>query len=401
MDRKRTRQLLALGLFRTSRSIAAGMIMLGFPYFILQHLHLGALTLGLLYAAAGIATAVLGLAIGYLADTWGRKHALILVGATLPASTALVVYSDRLAHPLPWLYLASMLGGFSATGSLMGGGVGGAAAPIQSAVIVDLAKPYKPTAYFSWFNFFSGVFAALGALLGKLLSVPEIFLAATLISLAGLAALAPLRLPRYHANPRQLKGKRIIGQFSMTGALNGLTQGLITPFLIPFFVLIFDVPKSQMAVYGFISGGLGALALLAAPPLEKRWGFVKTVALTRGLGAILLLILPFEHWLPLALAIYFVTPALRVMAVPVQQTALSERVEAHELGRALGLNQVARLAASSGAIAFTGAMFESALEVPFVVYFVIMSMNIYLYYRFFGERQENAALAEPPPGETA
>ncbi len=387
MPAAKFKQLLTLGLFRTSRSLAAGMIMLGFPYLILRHLHLGALTLGLLYATAGVATAVLGLLFGYLADSWGRKHSLVLVGATLPLSTALAWASSGLAHPLPWLYLASMLGGFSATGSLMGGGVGGAAAPIQSAVIVDVAKPNNPTAYFSWFNFFSGVFAAVGALLGRLLDVRQIFLAATLISLAGLITLLPLRLPRYRANPRRLQGRQVIGKFTLTGALNGLTQGLITPFLIPFFVLVFHIPKSHMAVYGFISGSLGALALLAAPKLEAHFGFVKSIALTRGLGAVLLLMLPFEHWLPLALAIYFVTPGLRVMAIPVQQTALSERVEAHELGRALGLNQVARLAASSGAIAFTGAMFETALEVPFVVYFLIMSMNIYLYFRFFGERK--------------
>src|SRR5487761_1423375 len=152
------RQLLALGLFRTSRSIAAGMITLGFPYLILRQLHLSALTLGLLYAAAGIATAILGLLFGYLADVWGRKSTLILVGALLPLSAALVWFSEARPHPLPWLYVASIIGGFSATGSLMGGGVGGAAQPIQSAVIVDLAAPSRRTTYFSWFNFFSGLF---------------------------------------------------------------------------------------------------------------------------------------------------------------------------------------------------------------------------------------------------
>ncbi len=391
------RSLWAIGWFRVSRSLAAGMIMLGFPYLILRTLHYGAWTLGLLYAVAGIGTAALGLGFGFLADVWGRKPTMILVGVLLPVSAGCVLLSLRLAHPLPGLYAASILGGFSATGSLMGGGVGGAAQPIQSAVVADLTHLEKRTFYFSLFTFISGIFAALGALLGRLFSVPDMFLAAMIIASVGLLALLPLRLPRYRPNPRKLASRKVIGKFSLTGALNGFTQGLITPFLIPFFVLVFHVARPQMAIYGFISGSLGSLALLAAPLLERCFGFVHSIAVTRGLGAMLLIILPFEHWLPLALGIYFLTPALRVMALPVQQTALSERVNADELGRALGLNQVARLAASSGAIAFTGYMFDSALEVPFFLYGAIMVLNIYLYYRFF--RQPGAPA--PEAGDTA
>jgi hypothetical protein len=73
-----------------------------------------------------------------------------------------------------------------------------------------------------------------------------------------------------------------------------------------------------------------------------------------------------------------------VTAVPVQQTALTEMVNQDELGRALGINQVARLGASSGGITLTGYLFNiSDIAMPFCIYAVVMAANILLYFRFF------------------
>ncbi|MGH9455634.1 MAG: MFS transporter [Terriglobia bacterium] len=377
--------LVLLALFRASRSIAAGMITLAFPYLILTSLHRSALTLGLLYTVAAIATAAFGLLFGFLADTWGQKKTLVLVAFMLPASSMLVFLSGKL-----WvLFLATAIGGYSATGSLMGGGVGGAAQPIQTVVLAGLTSLDERTFFFSIFTFMSGAFAAIGALMARLFTVQDIFLAATIISFAGLVFLGPIHLEKSRGDFRRLSSKRVIGKFTLTGALNGFSQGLIIPFLIPFFVLVYGVPKAQMSVYGFISGTLGAFAILAAPRLEHHFGFVKSIAFTRGLGAVLLALLPVSHYLSIALAIYFVTPALRVAALPVQQNALVVMVEQSEVGRALGINQVARLAASSGAIPFTGYMFDiSEVGLPFYIYAGVMAVNILLYFHFFSEEEK-------------
>ncbi|MGE5206336.1 MAG: MFS transporter, partial [Chlamydiota bacterium] len=255
------RHLLYLLLFRTSRSIAAGMITLAFPYLILNKYHYGSLTLGLLYTTAAVATAVTGLLAGFLADLWGRKRSLWLVALTLPVSSAIVVGT----HHLAWLFVAVMLGGYSATGSLIGGGVGGAAQPVQTAIIASLAKSHERTSYFSVFSFLSGMFAAGGSLAARLFTIQHVFAAATVVSAAGLLFLFPLRLPEPVGELRRMKSARVIGQFSLTGMLNGFSQGLIMPFLIPFFVLVYHLPKDRMAVYSFASGGVGALALLTAP----------------------------------------------------------------------------------------------------------------------------------------
>ncbi len=390
-------QLILLALFRVTRSVAAGMITIAFPYLILRSLHYSALMLGLLYTAAALATAVFGLLFGFLADIWGREKTLWVVGLLIPLSAGLVYFSSHLAI----LFVASILGGFSATGSLMGGGVGGAAAPIQSAVIADLTTPENRTSYFSILTFLSGVFAAGGALLVRVFSIREAFLAAALISLAGVVLLFPIRARNVRGKLRKLESKGVIGKFTLTGALNGFTQGLITPFLIPFFVLVYHVPKGQMSVYGFVSGVVGSLALLAAPLLEQHWGFVRSIAVTRGLGTALLIALPLIHLLPLAVVIYCLTPALRIMALPVQQTALTQMVVPDEIGRALGINQVARLAASSGGIALTGELFNvDDFGLPFYLYAVVMSFNILLYFRFFGPLEARLR-GEPPAAETS
>ena len=389
-----SRELMLLMLFRAARSIAAGMISLAFPYLILRTLRYPAVVLGLVYTAGAIATALLGLVFGFLADAWGRKDALIAAGVLLPAGCLLVYFSGA----LPAIFVAAMLGGFSATGSLMSGGAGGAAQPIQSALVADLTTPEKRTSYFSIFTFASGLFAALGALGQRLIEVREVFLVAALISAAGTLLLLPIARRPAPGRARRLPSRVVIGKFTITGALNGFAQGLVTPFLIPFFILVYEVPKSEMSTYGFISGAAGSFGLLAAPYLERRWGFVKSIAITRGLGAILLAAMPLSPARAMALAIYFATPALRVAALPAQQTAITELVGGDEVGRALGINQVARLAASSGAMTLTGYLFHTGnIGLPFYVYAGIMMLNIFLYFRFFGA--EPGAGAPPPSGE--
>jgi MFS family permease len=383
-----------LTLFRMTRSVAAGMIMIVFPYLVLQRLHFGPLTLGLLYVVGAIATAGLGLLIGLLGDVWGRKKALFVAGLLMPFSSLLIFLSGHLVV----LMLASALGGFSATGSLAGGGVGGAAAPIQSAVIADMALREKRTFYFSAFSFLSGIFGAVGALAARLFDVHTAFLVATLISAAGIPLIFWLSVEDVGGKLTRLRSRVVVGKFSLTGLLNGFSSGLIVPFLIPFFVLVYSLPKSSMAVYGFISGGLASVALLTAPALERRLGFVKSIAWTRGVGTVLLVLMPLVRWLPLSLFIYILTPSLRVAAVPVQQAALVDMVDRDERGRALAANQVARLSASSAGIALTGWLFDAAeIALPFFAYAAVMVSNIYLYFRFFSGW--GAGTASRAPGE--
>ncbi|NNM88400.1 MAG: MFS transporter [Phycisphaerae bacterium] len=404
----RRRSLLLLVIFRLLRSAASAMIAVALPYLVLRKLHYGSLMLGAIYMIGLASTAVLGLAVGHLADRWSRKGTLILTGVMVPLS-ALLVY----ARPdLPILFLASLIGGFAATGSLIGGGVGGAAQPAQTAVIADLTTLSNRTLYYSVLAFLSGVAGAGGAWLVRYFSIHNVFLVAAGLSALGLPALVFMVIPaRPPAVPRtsdaHKASRKNIRKFGITGMFNGFSQGLITPFLIPFFVIVYGLHKSQMASYTSVATMLGAVSLLAAPMLEKRLGFVRSIAFTRALGTLLLLVMAIWHNLDFALIIYAVTPALRIAALPAQQTAITSRVHSDDVGRALAVNQVARVSAASGAILCTGYLFDlSAVEVPFFIYAAVMSANIFLYFKFFPNQAPSPIISAdtseqpslPPPG---
>ncbi len=371
---------------RITRSIAAGMINVAFPYYILTTLHYGALVIGSIYVSATVATAVLGFLFGITTDVWGKRGTLIITGLLLPLSAFMVYISPSL-----WvIFPAAMIGGYSATGSLAGGGIGGAMQPIQNAVIANLTPNSDRTKYFSRFTFLSGATAAIGALMVKLFDVQDVFLAATLISLAGIPGLWFIKVSDSKGNIRKLKTKTTIGKFTLTGMLNGLSQGLTVPFLIPFFVLVYHLPKSQVSEYAFISGMIGSFAILGAPLLEKMFGFVKSIVVTRAIGAILFVLFPIIKYLPVSVIIYIISPSLRIAALPIQQSELTKRVDDEEMGRALGINQVARLAASSTGTGLSGYLMENALyELPFFIYGGIMAVNLILYIKFFGEKNSN------------
>ena len=150
-------------------------------------------------------------------------------------------------------------------------------------------------------------------------------------------------------------------------------------------MIVYGVPKSRMSVYGFASELVAAAAILISPQIERRFGFVKGVAVTRGVGALLLLLLPLTRIFDLALVVYMLTPALRVAAVPAQQTALTAMVRESDMGRALAMNQVARLTTSAGAVGLTGYMFDlSDIGLPFYAYAAVTAVSLVLYFQFFG-----------------
>ncbi len=403
-----------LSVLRVFRSVAAGFINLMFPYFVLVELYPnsneGVLVLGLVYTVATLASAGLGMLLGFAADLVGRKSTFLVALAMLPMSTALLMVS----RALPVVFLAAAVGGYSATGSLAGGGVGGIAAPIQSALMTDLTARKDRTFLFGLLAFVSGLAAAAGAFGAGFLPTSSILLVATVLGALSFAVGLFLRDRAEPKRGQRMRTRKVIGQFSLTGILNGVSQGLLTPFLIPFFILVYAVPKETMGLYTTVSGIIASFALLAAPWIEKALGFLGSIYATRGGTVLIALAFPFVRLLPVSLAFYFAFPSLRVMAVPVQQSAMMDMVGEGERGRAFGINQGFRLLFSSAGTGFTGYEFNADLiYVPFLAYAVAMTANLALYHRFFKgyrsplSRPESAAPrpdtrgspgpADPPP----
>ncbi|MCL4355629.1 MAG: MFS transporter [Nitrososphaerota archaeon] len=389
------RSLGYLAALRVLRSVAAGMINVAFPFLVLTELHLGTFILGVMYSAATMATALMGLGVGVAADLVGRRISFVVALALLPLSAFLVVASTS----VPSLFVAAIVGGISATGSLPGGGVGGAAQPIQSILTTELTSRKDRTRYYSLLAFISGVASAGGAYLGGFGAIQDVFAVAAVLGAASVLLTPLVRMEKSVRRSFRIKSGSAIGKFSITGMLNGLSQGLVTPFLIPFFIVLYGVTRQEMNVFAAASGLIASFALLLAPRIERRLGFLRGMLATRGFSVVLSVLMPLIRLFPVSLSIYLLLPATRVMALPVQQAAMMDMVSGDERGTAFGINQTTRLVASSGGTYFSGFEFAAAdadplaIDYPFALYGVVLALNLGLYWWFFKRYR-------PPPGVT-
>ncbi len=372
-----------LAIIRIIRSISAGMISIVYPYIAIKMLHFNLSTLGFVYALAALMTALFSIAFGYLADFIGRRLSLFISSLTLTISILILLIKINFFTAV----IAAILGGISNTGAMAGGGIGGSVAPVQNALIADLTTRKNRTTLISLISFFGNIAAAGGTLLGGVFSYKLELELATIISVLPLIFVYFIESQHIRARSIKMKAGNVTLKFSVTGILNGLSSGLITPFLIPIFIVLYDVSRSYMSIYTTIASLLATFSMLLAPKIDKAIGFLRSIYITRGLTIPLMLIFPFIRILPVSLAIYIIYPALRVIAIPIQQSAMLSMVPPEERGRISGLNQGSRLGFSSiGTFAAAPFMDASLISLPFISYSVVMALNIYLYKRFFGSK---------------
>lgn len=369
---------------RVTRSLAAGIIYIIYPYIVLKELGLPAKELGIIYAAAALATALLSILVGYAADLVGRRTSLYMASSLMVVSSLLLL----LRIDIYTAVAAAILGGISATGTMGAGGVGGAVAPVQTAILADLTSREERTRYITWLNFGSTLASTAGIFIGGIMDYEAGLATATALGLAALLSVALLDTPEVRARTARMgrEGSRVTAKFSATGILNGLSSGLVSPFLVPIFILLYDIPRNAMGIYSSLSSIIAVFVMLSAPAMERKLGFVRSIAITRGATVVLLALFPFIRILYVSLAIYLAYPALRVAALPVQTSGMVSMVSPEERGRTTGFNQGFRLAfASVGTLVASPFIDPGLLWVPFIAYSAIMSVNVALYRRFFGD----------------
>ncbi|EQD42633.1 multidrug ABC transporter, partial [mine drainage metagenome] len=213
LARRGARLLLAT---RILRGLAAGLLTIAFPYLVLEELHTGAFLLGIVYAGGALSTAALSYGFGRLGSRTAMRATYLISLALLPVACFILL----LPATLPLAAVASILGGFSATGSLAGGGVGGIAMPLQTAILSDLLPASTRTRWFSVFTFAVGFSAAIGAFIAGFGGLDQLFVVALVLSAASVvvAVAVPVRsLPRGRRPSASSRG--VIRRFAATGLL--------------------------------------------------------------------------------------------------------------------------------------------------------------------------------------
>ena len=393
MDNKRDIILIILsGIFR---SIATGALGVITGLYLYNVLHLSFTFIGGFFGVGAFSAPLMSIYFGRLGDYYGRKRVLMVILPFLPLSILILL----LTSSYPLLLVAAALGGFGTAGALASGSVGAIASPIMNALLADKTNEENRTKVYSLFFLSLGLAGAIGALLSYL-SYRDGFIIALILSLASLIVILPVK-DKYSESLRRANvsstsnsnnlsesDKRVIKRFIVTGTLNGLGQGLVTPFLPLIFEVLLKVPKEEIGNIFFLGGIAAALVSLLTPLITSRLGFVKTIILTRSISTAALILLPFVNMfspilgydLMLALALYIIYIMFRVISLPTQSSLMMNLVSRNSRSTATGINQAARLFLSAIATISSGFIINYlALPVPFFLAFIVNIANMQIY----------------------
>jgi MFS family permease len=315
---------------------AIGIFRLLFNFYVLS-LGFDEKLLGNLVTTSSITALVFALPMGYLADILGRKASLLLSGAIMCFSIAMMVL-----FPVPSiLYAMNILSGIAQ--SLAG--------VTMSPFLMENSSEHERTYLFSFSSGMQMVSASVGNWIGGYLPTwvadmrnvdPTSSLAyggsILIVSIALGISIIPLlliKMPRIEYTERTVfapfsyaaKNPKKLTQLVLPMLITSIGAGLIMPFMNVFFRNQYGQSDQVIGVlfaWGSLAMGLG---LLIAPPLADRFGKIQIVVITQGLSIPFLILLGFAPVFWVSAIAYYIRVALMNMSGPVYQTFVMEQVE--------------------------------------------------------------------------
>ncbi len=396
------------------------------------------LELGVLFVVVTLVSAALSTGIGLVSDRVGRKPFMVVVPLLAAASAA--VYSEVRVPAV--LFVCAAAGSFG-RGAGAGGGSVGPYQPAESAFVAERVTVGSRSAAFGRLAFASSAGALAGGLLAGLSRAsphisaeaataayrPAFLAAAALAALAGLLAIAlrePRHQPRHRTGasqpdpaaagaggprrrPTRLRWPRrswpALWRFWVANGVNGLAIGMIGPFMSYWLSRRYDVGPAPIGLL-FALINLGSLAsTLAAAGVGRRMGTVRTIAVVRAIGGVLLvpMVLAPSFWL--AGAIYFVRMLAQRVGLPLRQSFVQDLAHPDERASMAALSNVPAQATMAGSQALAGYLFdEVSLAAPFELAAVFQCLNAVLYAVLFAwmpprpVAAQGDALTSPTPG---
>lgn len=252
---------------------------------------------GITLSVGSFLTTGMMIAIGFFSDRIGRRRTLLFLGLFAIIGTALMAWNGQ---PL----LMAVAIGFTAVGSGGGAASGGSSMPSfppTQALLADRLKPeWRNTAFVALF-FLSVLAGAVGSFCATIphtlhanglawsAAYRVMFIGVTVFSCFYLAVVAQIReTPRTAVRIPSLSAFKLIGKLWVTNSLTGLSWGVMGTFLTYWFHLRFGVGPLEVGTLYTISNVCVAVACVAATPLARRVGVVRTVVITR-IGIVVLI----------------------------------------------------------------------------------------------------------------
>lgn len=370
-------------------SMAYGMFFTDAPYFLTKVQGIDPVFMGTLYAIMGISTVIFSVPLGAWADRYGRKKLLIL--GNVIAATDIAIFALTTNPVL--LVMAALAEGISESGFMAA----------SSAMLAEKAGDEKRTKVFALSAFASGIAFGVGSFIIPVVVVFEwmgfssVESHVLLYVILALGALASTSLMLRVSESKTLKtdsftvrsllpkkSRGIILRYVSAGAIIAFGAGMVVPIMTYWMDLAYGIPDSVSGPIIGVSNILIGVANLAAPPLARRIGLVKSIVVTQAISTVFMVATPISPSFVSASVVWTVRSFLMNMANPLQQSMIMGLVSPDERGVASGISGALwRLPNALSTVIGTGLMAAGFLAEPFFLAGGLYVLSISLFWVFF------------------
>lgn len=390
-----TRRLLAA---RAVRSIAQGALVVDLSLY-MHALHWSGLQIGLTLTAGGLLAAAFSMLIGVVSDRFKRKPFLLAnEGLTVLCGLAPLVSFTPAA-----LAAAVIVGGF-------GRGRAGSAGPFAPAEQAWLAENVPP-AQRGWIYSLNSALGFFGMTLGALLAITPsfllvgmgvhfayspIFVVVVLGGIVNLWLLGGAREQRTASQAVTASGSsadrvqirrfenRILWRLFQLNTLNGLSIGLTSTLIAYWFALRYHIGPGEIAPLMAVTFLVAGVSAILAGRVTLRHGLVSSVLWSRGIGAVLLALLPLMPWFWLAALVYMLRLATSGASVGARQAQVMVLVRDERRGLAASVNAASFQVPQSVGPGIAGPMIAAGMFLmPFYVAAGLQVLYVLGYGRVF------------------
>jgi MFS family permease len=313
-----------------------GIFRLLFNFYILS-LGYDEVLVGRLVTTSSMASLLVALPCGYLADRLGRKSTLLIAGVF----TSLSFLGMVIWPAVGILYLSNVLFGVaqSLAAVTMGPFLMENSGEVERTYLFSIASGLQmaSASVGNWIGGFLPTWVAASRGIGPTDSVAYAgsLLAVSVLEALAILPLILLRNPRLEHSDRSVfeplsyakENPVLLSKLILPMLITSIGAGLIMPFMNVFFRQVHHQPDpviGSLFAWGSLAMGVG---LLIAPPLADRMGKIQMVVITQALSIPFLIMLGYSPWFWLSTAAYYVRLALMNMNTPVYNTFVMEQVE--------------------------------------------------------------------------
>lgn len=236
--------------------------------------------------------------------------------------------------------------------------------PLEQSLLARSVAPQERTQLFAHYSLAGSLLGAAGTLLA---AVPDLALArfgiapvtamqAMFVAYAGtgiVAAILYRHLAKDHGAQREAvrplgESRGMVYRLTALFSVDSFGGGfLVQSILVLWLFQAFNLPVAQAANVFFWTGVLTAGSYLAAPPLARRIGLIKTMVFTHLPSSVCVILIPFMSDLRVVIALLLVRALLSQMDVPARSSYVMAVVTEAERPAAASLTAVPRSLASA------------------------------------------------------